>query len=392
MNDTPVKNMDAKQKETLISMIGLFFIEEHGLLNDSQLADAKASLQALFLHSSGEETMLHKLIGILRTNKALNQTFNDMAKIMGGIARGADTIGMKIDALKQQLKALKITAEENADFVGPFLRYSHELYTKVLDFRRLMQAYQGTKENEARYANMFRIAQHVRARLKQRLSGELGADTKGELESQIKEKVTQTFDFGETEVNYNYARRESKSSQKEIQALLDELKAMCQMVMNPNMRETKGGIKLPRKSPYEDVFTLLAGALRKHPRLDAIKGPVLELFRLFQYSYGLFNLDFQKFNNVIEPMMNDTDAYFQAKEEDEDIQSKKRKLAKIEGLISFLEHAAGLLQDKETHTYQKFSKKLSDTVTAASSQWVNISEDLLRMKISAEAEYSTRLA
>jgi len=56
--------VDKKQKESLISMIAILYIEDQGMLNQEQLHDAKSSLRALFLRTTGEETMLRKLIEI----------------------------------------------------------------------------------------------------------------------------------------------------------------------------------------------------------------------------------------------------------------------------------------------------------------------------------------
>ena len=80
-----------------------------------------------------------------------------------------------------------------------------------------------------------------------------------------------------------------------------------------------------------------------------------------------------------------------AKEEDEDIQEKRTKLNKIEGLIAFLESAANLLNDGVEYSYSRFSTRISDVIIQSRSPWSHIGEELLRMKVIAEAEYSTRL-
>jgi hypothetical protein len=69
------KSTDPQHREALVSMTALYFIEEHALLRPELLEDAKKSLQALFLRTSGEETMLRKLIEILKTTKQIHQSF-----------------------------------------------------------------------------------------------------------------------------------------------------------------------------------------------------------------------------------------------------------------------------------------------------------------------------
>ncbi len=91
-------------------------------------------------------------------------------------------------------------------------------------------------------------------------------------------------------------------------------------------------------------------------------------------------------------MTENTEAYFHAKVEDEDIRTKREKLVKIEGLIAFLEHAVILLNSKIEFVYTKFSKAITDTITSDDKKWSGIGEGLLRMKVMAEAELRTRLS
>lgn len=383
------KILDRQQKESLISMIALLFVEENKLLNEEQVEDAKKSLQALFLRTTGEETMLRKLIEILRTNKAINQTFSDMSSVLGGISKSTETVKMKIEVFKQQIKTLEISAEENADFIGPFLDFSGEFVKHVEQFERMMYGYRDVKESESRCASMFRIAKEARQRLKDRFSG--GPGEEGDMENKIKEKVINTFDYGETEINYDFAKREAKNTLAEIETLLGDFQEMCQLAMNPDMRVRNSEYHPFEKSAYPDVFSIYTAAAIKHPRLSMLKPPIQELFRLYQHSYGMFALDFKIFNKAISPMEKDTDAYFMAKEEDEDVRTKRKKLKQVEGLISFLESVAQLLKTEQKYVYAQFSKAVSDVITASRTHWEHIAEDLLRMKVSAEADLSTRL-
>lgn len=381
--------LDTREKESLISMIAILYIEDQSLLNEEQISDAKSSLKALFLSTAGEENMLRKLIQILRTNKALNQTFSDMSNILTGISKSTVSVRQKVDTLKQGLKGMEISAEENADFVGPFLNFSGEFIKKVEQFERAMHNYRDVKEKEARYAHMFRIAKEARARLKEKIGGEHKAE--GDTVSMIRKKVIRTFDYGETESNLNYSQKEAKNTKIEIEQLLAEFKIMCHFAMNPDLREVPESGALVEKPAYEDVFTLYKEAMKRHPRLNILKNSIQELFRLYQHSFGMFGLDFEKFNKTISPMTEDTEAYFHAKVEDEDIRTKREKLIKIEGLIAFLEHAVILLNSKIEFVYAKFSQAITDTITSDDKKWSGISEDLLRMKVMAEAELRTRL-
>ena len=106
----------------------------------------------------------------------------------------------------------------------------------------------------------------------------------------------------------------------------------------------------------------------------------------------MFMLDFDKFNNALGPMVENTEDYFQAKEQDEDVRTKQKKLVEIEALIAFIENIAPLLRDGQNYTYPKFSLAVSGHITTAASKWSAIAEELLQMKVAAEAELTTRLA
>lgn len=402
------KPAEPQYREALVSMTALAFIEEHALLRADQLEDAKNSLQALFLHTSGEETMLRKLIDILKTTKQIHQSFASISNVLSGITRGVQTVDAKVVAYKQALATITLSAEENAAFAGPFLSFSQALLQKMGAFDDNMRQYVELRETEARYASIYRIAMEARERLKQRLSGVLGSKTGSEIENRIRRNVVSSFDYSEAESNLQFAQRDARNKAEEILEQLEDIRAMCQMAKNPSMREKNDnstGIsmtvssssvtptnKIPRpKVEYDDVFALFSRALRAHPRLLHLKDIVLELFRLYQHSYGMLSLDCNNLNKAIETMFDNSEAYFEAKEEDKDIRSKREKLKMIEGLIPFLEHIAVIVMQDETLSYGRFSRTISDVISEKRTPWTHISEHLLRSKVQAEADLSTRL-
>ncbi len=384
------RNLDVAQKETLISLIALLFIEEHHLLPKDKLADTRDSLQALFLRTSGEETLLRKLIEILKITQGVQRSFAQIANTLDGIRASATTVENKLTALRVILEMLHISAEENTAFVGPFLSFSQLLSGKIKGFERTLEAYLEAKEEEARLTNIYRIARDARARLKQRLAGGLGAEMQGEVESRIRKEVVSSFDYSESENNLKYAQRESRNKEADVLDQLADIKAMCQQAMNPSMRD-KDENNTRTITGYDDVYVLFAQALRKHSRLLHIKDHVLELFRMYQNAFGMFSLDFQNLNRSISTITENPDEYFESKDEDIDIRRKREKLRRIEGLIPFLERTAESLTDEELDTYPKFSRRTSDTISTTKVPWEHICEDLLRAKVQAEAELSTRM-
>ncbi|GMR17898.1 MAG: hypothetical protein BMS9Abin33_0293 [Gammaproteobacteria bacterium] len=386
----PLPPLNIQQKESLLMLIVLNYAEEHGLLNEEQLEDARASLRALFLRATGEETMLRKMIGLLKINKSLNQAFSDMTHIMKGIGKSRETLANKHKALTKQLESMDITVDENGDFVGPLLEFSSDFVNNVAAFERQMTEYKEVRENEARTAHIFRLAQEARERLKSRF--DQGTPEDGQHEKEVKKKVFQSFNYADAESNYKYAKRSADSAGKEIEGSLKQFHQMCQMAMKPEMRSPDQIKYKETKKSHIDIYKVSIKAMKTYPRLKSLIPSIQEILRLYQNSFGMFMLDFEKFNKAIVPMTENTEDYFHAKEQDEDVRAKQKKLRAIESLIAFIEAVSRLLKDGRDYTYPAFSSAVTKQITLTRSGWKNIAEELLRMKVTAEAELSTRLA
>lgn len=378
------------QKESLIVLIVINFAEAQGLLNAEQLEDARASLRALFLRATGEETMLRKMIGILKINRALNKTFSDMAHVLDGIRKSNLALISKHEALKQLLETMAIAPDENARFAGPLLEFSTDFVRAVGEFDRQMTEYKTAKEAEARCAHVFRLAEEARDRLRQRF--EQGAPQESQQEQRVKQKIFQSFNYAEAEAEFKYARRDARNVRAEIEATLGDFQRMCQMAMKPEMRTPNKPTGDAGNKPCQDIYLVALRAMDSFPRLRAVIPAVQELLRLYQRSFGLFMLDFDKFNKALGPMIENTEDYFHAKEQDEDVRTQQRKLEQIEALIAFIEEVARLVRDGQEYTYPKFSVVVSGHISRPATKWSAIAEQLLQMKVAAEAELTTRLA
>jgi hypothetical protein len=381
--------LSPQQKESLLVLIVLHFAEAHDLLNAEQLEDARASLRALFLRATGEETMLRKVIGILKVNRALNKTFGDMARILDGIKKSHLALVSKHDGLKQQLATLAITPEENAGFIGPLVAYSAEFVRTVGEFERQMSEFKEAKETEARHAHILRLAQEARERLRNRF--EKGAAEENQQEKQVKKKVIQAFNLSEAESDYQYSKRSAMSLRADIENSLADFQRMCQLAMRPEMRNQNLVRSSPGKAGETDIYAIAFKALKTFPRLQDLMPAVQELLRLYQRSFGLFALDFDRFNNALAPMIENTEEYFHAKEQDEDVRTQQKKLLLIEALIAFIEEVSLLLRDGQAYTYPKFSGVVSSQIARTGTKWSAIAEQLLETKVAAEAELTTQL-
>lgn len=381
--------LQEKQKEMLIVLTGLSFIEQNALMTQAQLNDARRSIQALFIRSSGEETMLRKLVEILKVNKELHEAFSIIAKISANVSTSVEVIGRKINYLKQYVSRLQLTPQEQSEFFAPFLGFTHKFQEKTVRFNHFMHRYLELRETEAKRVLEYRVAEDASKRLKERLSGQLGTDTKGEVEASIRREVLGNFDFASAQQNLARAERESRAAAREISDLLNEMRVMCQLAMNPDMRDNTSD---PVQEKYEDIFSLFTRAMKRNTRLSQIQNFIIDYFKLYQRAYGMFVIDFDNFNKAVETITLNTDEYFESKKEDEDIRVKREKLRKYEGLIPFLEEASNLIIEYSDYPFTKFSKKVSVVISEDNRVWEHISEELLVAKVAAEADLSTRLS
>jgi hypothetical protein len=374
-----------REREALISLTAIGYIEEHGLLAQAQLDDAKKSLQALFLRASGEETMLRKLIDVLKTTRHIHHSFASISGTLAGVSKCVLVLEEKVAALRVQIAQAAVTAEANAAFIGPFLSFSQRFVQETAVFTESLSQYLAAREQMARAQSIYLIALEARERLRQRLAGRLG-QANSEAEVRIKDEIVSTFNYGEAETALETTRHDARVMQRDVQDHLRELQAMCRVATNPALRDQS-----VKADAEEDIFVRFTEALPRHDCLAMMKESILELFKLYHHSHGMFQLDYQKLNRALETLLDNTDAYFHAKDEDRDLAAKREKLRKIEGLIPFLEQAAHLAIDDHMDAYPTFSRQLSAQISERRAPWNHIAEDLLRAKVQAEAEISTRL-
>ena len=159
--------------------------------------------------------------------------------------------------------------------------------------------------------------------MRDRLKGDLGSKPRNETESRIKNEVVSSFNYSESRENLELAIADAQ--QRRSAGRPSEIKAMCQMAMNPAMREKPSLAAkpaTPTKPAYEDIFTRLTDALEKHPALERLKEPVVELFpavpEFLRHSRARLEPPGRP---ALQLMVKNTEAYFESKEEDKDIRA-----------------------------------------------------------------------
>lgn len=375
-----------RERQGLVSLTALDYIEEHELLAPAQLGDAKRSLQALFMRASSEETMLRQLIEALKATRQLHRAYASIASTLTGASKGIAAVEDKLRTLRSRLDGAPVTAEAHAEFLGYFFSYSQEFLAAAARFARTLERYLGCREQQARAEVVCRIAMDAREHLRHRLSGDLGRPT-GETERRIRNEVVSNFDYSETISALDDAKRGVLTVERDVQRQLSAIRAAGQLAADPAERDDR----FTTVARQVDLHARFAQALSRHVCLAPFADAVSELLKLYRHSHRMFHSDYAKLRQSLDAMLHDADVYFLAKEEDRDLTVKREKLGKIEALISFLEQAARLAADESMDTYPKFSRELSAVISARRAPWMSIAGDLLRAKVEAEAQVIARL-
>lgn len=390
MSTAPRKSLSDRQKEMLVVMTALAFVEENGLMSDSQLNDAKKSIQSLFIHSSSEETLLRKLLEMVRINHDLRQGFGEIADISSRIGASVELLDRKFEYLKQYLSRITFTPEENEEYIAPLLRYSSRFQKHVHRFRLDMERYLELRETEARRTHEYRIAEEASERLRVRLARSNAGRQLDEHEETLRDEAIGTFNFAETKRRMTDAQKECKAMARQIASLLADLRGMCQMAMNPDMRDQASEDRA-EDLDCDDIFRQFTSSTKQYPRLQHLSDLSIDYFRLYQKAFGLLQIDHENFDRAVEAISKSPHEYFDAKNEDEDFRLKTAKLKMYEGLIPFLELAQSLVNDYSTGRFSDWSKSVSELIEDSDEPWSHISSQLLVAKVSAESELTTRL-
>lgn len=382
MTDTDIA-ATARQCEALITLTAMQYIEEHALLDGAQLSDARESLQALFLRTSGAETLLRRLIEVLKVRRNMHSTFSRISSTFMTIRRSIEAIEERAENLRRLIQRAPVSAEANAEFVGPFLSYTIRFVQKIGAFEKVLEKYLLVREQEARAQATYRIAEESRELLRRRLTGSNLAQESSNAETRIKDELTTSINYDQVEAAMRAAAKQARAVEVEVQALLGGINTMCQGATEPPKRDHSIPVK-----PEDDMLVRFLRIFVKGADVDRIKQPVSELLAIFRCGHSMFQLDFDRLRQALQQLGNNTGSYFHAKEEDHDIKIKREKLRKVEALIQFLERAAQLAAAQELDVYPKFSKAFSEAISEKYSTWSFASADLLSAKVRAEAEMS----
>jgi len=385
MSKSSRKSLPERQREMLVIMTALSFVEDNELMSDVQLRSAKRTLQQMFTTVGDNDTLLPVLIDHIRLNRDLREEFTEIARISARISQSVDILHSKFVYLQQYFTDVVVTDEERDDFVEPFTRFSRRFHGCVVRFNLDMRRYLELRETEARRAHDYRAAQEASQRLKERFSGIARDDAFSLGPAEFKSEAVGTFNYEETRRRLTAARKECKAMSRQINSLLNDIKGMCQMAMNPDMRDTAAADRA-EDLDCEDIFEHFTNSLRSYPRMQQIKSFVIDHFRLCQRAYSLLYADYQNFERAVSSMAQSPGDYFQAKRDDEDERLRRRKLRDYDGLIPFLETARDIVERPGPSGLSDWSYQFSSLIGTDEAPWSHVSTQLSDAKIVAESE------
>jgi len=371
-------------------MATLHFLEHHGLMSDAQLRDTKRSIQALFIQTATEETLLEKLVDMVQVTHDLRQGFGQITTISARIATSLQLLDRKFRYMQQYFDRITFTPEETYDFVDPFQKFATRFRMLAVRFGDDMERYLDLRETQARRSHEYKIAERASNRLRDRLAGALRTDGMDEAEENLRDEAIGTFNFAQTEQRYVDACEECKAMSREIITVLHDMRSMCQMAMNHDMRDQTSEERA-HDLGFEDIFRVFTMSHKNHPRLRHLQDFCIDYFKLYQKAYGMLQLDYENFEKAVESILASPDEYFDAKEGDEDTRLRLDKLAKYRGLIPFLEAAQAHVDEHRGDRFQDWSRRFSALIVEEYADWDHVSEQLLVAKVAAEADLTTQL-
>lgn len=376
-------DLTERQREALITLTAMHYIEEHALLDGAQLSDARESLQALFLRASGAEATLRRLIEALKVRRSMHNSFSRISSTFIAIRRSIEAMEERANNLRRLIERSPVGAEAHAQFVGPFLSFSIRFLQRIVAYERTLQKYLVAREQEARAHAAFRIAQEARERLRRRLTESALAQAGGSVETRIRNEVATALNFDEAQAGAQAAARQVAAVEAEVQAPLDAIYAMSQAITDPEKRDRAIALEAS-----DDLLSRFAALLAREPETRRIEPHVRALLLLYQRAHSMFVLDFNRLKQALRQLGENSNAYFNAKDEDRDMAAKRERLRKIEALIQFLERVAQLAEAPDLSAYARFSKAFSGAITEPYTPWAFAAENLLSAKVRAEAELS----
>ena len=288
-----VSTSSTRRREMLVVIVALKFVESNELMARANLNEIHRDMHEKFARRTGESEILSDLVSVLRANEALRHSFGEINDIVDRVHTGIELADAKLSYLIDYVNALDATADEMDEFFAPLSRFVTRYRERLQRFARDLDAYLIAHEDRARYTHEFRIAERASAELRERLSENTidPTDSADDQEQKLRAKAASNFDHENARHHYDSSEKEVVAMARQMVSVLSDMKSMCQMATNADMRDTASASRADDLG-LEDVFAAFTDAIHNHTRIASIGGFVIDHFRLVQRAYGLLRVDF----------------------------------------------------------------------------------------------------
>lgn len=380
-----------RRHEMLVVLQALVFIESNGLMSRTKLNQARRDIQRIYIGESEQPDMLPQLIKSVRHNHELRRGFGEIGQITTRISQGTRLVDGKLEYLVSYIDRLEKSPDESAEFFVPLINYTRRFRERLQRFDRDLLAYLAVHEERARATHEFRIAERASVKLRTRLSAKM-RQFEDELDDETgtaRGGVTDSFDHENAQHRLDTTEKNVIAMARQMLTILSDLKALCQMAMNADMRDTVAADRA-EDMDIEDVFAALTDAIHRHPRVSSIAGFIVDHFRLIQRTYGLFKIDFENFEQAVLSMTEHATEYFDAIEDDKDLVRKNHHLLMYSALIPYLERIDKLMPDADSLSLTQWSELLTREISTPDVPWAPAADALLVARVAAEADLAVQ--
>jgi|GEM_PF-4513785 len=381
----------------LVVLQALLFIESNRLMSRAKLNEFRHSIQNFFAEGADDQQMLAHLTTLLQENFETRRGFSEIGQIRARISKGIQLVDGKLNYLIEYTGRLDATAEETSEFFRPLVRYATKFRERLQRFDRDLIAYLVAHEERARAAHEFRIAERASVQLRQKLTAKMHPDEERGLRAGARDRrgdrthrsSTDSFDHENARHRLDITEKEVVAMARQMMTILSDMKAMCQMAMNADMRDTVAADRADDMN-LEDVFVLFTDALHQHERVASIADFIIEHFRLIQRTHSLLKTDYENFETSVQSMSDDATEYFETKEYDGDYGRKLHHTKSYEALSQYIERTRDLLDESSSISMKNWTGLLSSEIARTDQPWSYSCDGLLVAKVAAEEDLSDR--
>ncbi|MFL6646457.1 MAG: hypothetical protein ACJ8KO_00670, partial [Sulfurifustaceae bacterium] len=365
----------AREREAVILLTALRFLEAHALLGAAELRDAKQRLQLLLLSAGSGISMLPHLREQLDAAHRLHQSLARISDILTGARQCGAVLHQRQAQLASRIAQAPDRTAATQEFIVRLFAFSREFIGQCNVFADALARYVAAREREARMrrAQKIRLVAHP-----PHATGGAGDPVQSDraADAGVRNNAV-VFPFGTEQTESGLAAEVSLCADR-VESALRAIAPMSAAATSPARRAP--WVTIPDDA---DIYRIFFETMERHACVRSVADRVTELFALYENAHPMLQRDYQKLKEPLETMERNTDAYVRETAANADVAARRDRLHKIAALIAFLDDGARLAVNDDLYAYPTFSRELSAAIREPRAAWQPIAGDLLRAKIHA---------